>query len=90
MSERYDYLTMEHSKYGGISVHGWGTYEENSVLAGQAKKQFLDSFDTVEEAKAAYPEVEMSHPMLQPQNTFDHLPDGPDDLPDEEDRGMKL
>ncbi|WP_394222554.1 hypothetical protein [Alteromonas gracilis] len=52
-----------------------GRYEAGSVLAGQVKISFVDAFDTLEQAKEAYPEAEVTHPHLLPQNTFDHLPD---------------
>ncbi|MFD3435275.1 hypothetical protein [Alteromonas macleodii] len=55
-----------------------GRYEADSVLAGQVKISFVDAFDTLEEAKAAYPEAQVTHPHLLPQNTFDHLPDEQD------------
>lgn len=55
-----------------------GRYEASSVLAGQVKISFVDAFDTLEDAKAAYPEAEVTHPHLLPQNTFDHLPDEQD------------
>ena len=55
-----------------------GRYEESSVLAGQVKISFVDAFDTLDKAKAAYPEAEVTNPHLLPRNTFDHLPDEPD------------
>lgn len=76
--KKADYLTYEH-RHGSIVVHAWGRYPDSSVLAGQPCKQFLDSFETVEEALAAYPEAEGSHPLFQPQVSLNHLPDGPDD-----------
>jgi len=68
--------TIEKAKYGsGFSVYEFGVYEASSVLAGQAKKSFVDSFDTVEEAKAAFPDaVEGARDAG---NTFTHL-EGPD------------
>lgn len=73
---QYDYLTLRHSKYGGIDVLGWGTYPENSVLAGQAMKVFLDSFETEELARAAYPTAEgFSNQWTEPQVSLNHLPD---------------
>lgn len=66
--------TMEH-RNGRICVHEWDRYPRSSVLAGQARKRFIDSFETVDEAKAAHPDARMSHPMLQEQNTFGHLAD---------------
>lgn len=66
-------LTIEAAKYGGgFSVYEFGTYERSSVLAGQTKKQFLDGFDTLEEAKAAYPTAQEG--FRDAGNTFGHLP----------------
>ncbi len=59
-------------------VHAWGVYPNSSVLAGQPCKQFIASYETESELTSAFPLAKSSHPMLQPQNTFDHLPDGPD------------
>jgi len=60
---------------GKFTVKGYGTYARHSVLAGQVRIVFIDSFDTFEEAKAAFPEAVGSHAMLEPVNTFDHLSD---------------
>ena len=54
-------------------VHKWGVYPEWSVLAGQDKKQFLDSFETEEEVLENYPNATLSHAMLQPGIYFGHL-----------------
>lgn len=70
-------LTYE-TRDGFICVHAWGVYPQSSVLAGQPCKSFQDSFNSVEEALAQFPEAKSSHPMMQPQNTFDHLSDEPD------------
>lgn len=68
--------TIEPSKYGdGFTVYEWGTYERSSVLAGQTKKQFLDSFDTVEEAQKAFPDASYDGCVRSAHNTFDHLED---------------
>ena len=61
-------------------VKGYGTYEKYSVLAGQVKISFLDSFRTEAEAREAYPDLktdgtEYSNKYLDPVNTFNHLPD---------------
>ncbi len=64
-----------------LVVHEWGRYERSSVLAGQARKSCIDTFEMDEEEvlKEKYPTAERSHPLLQEQNTFHHL-EGPDDL----------
>ncbi len=71
---KYEYLTYE-ARNSGTAVHGWSTYPQYSVLAGQEMKCFLDSFPTVEDALKAYPSATASHSMLQAGNTFDHLSD---------------
>ena len=40
------------------AVYEHGTYERGSVLEGQDKRSFKDSFDTLEEAQAAYPKAQ--------------------------------
>ena len=42
-------------KYG---VYRYGTYPSWSVLAGQEKRSFVQEFDRLEEAQAAYPGAE--------------------------------
>ncbi len=74
----YDYTcTVYDDRYGKPQyvVKGVGEYEASSVLAGQSKVTFLDSFDTLDEAKKAFPEAELTHALLEPMNTFDHLSD---------------
>ena len=44
--------TYAHNKY---TAYAYGTYPRSSVLAGQMSRTFLDSFDTLEAARAAYP-----------------------------------
>lgn len=85
-TNEYDYLTINKDKYGnGYNVYGWGTYPEESVLAGQALKQYLDGgFESVEAAQEAFPGARLSHPLLEPQVSLDHLPDGPDEGVDED------
>lgn len=73
--------TYSESKYG---VYGYGTYERSSVLAGQQKRVFLDSFDTLAEAKAAYPKAHADAGCGYKAPYLGHLPDadGPDPLGD--------
>ena len=68
--------TIENGKGGGFSVYEFGEYPESSVLAGQTCKRFVDNFDTIEEAQAAYPDADVG--FRDPCNHFDHLPDEPD------------
>ena len=63
----------------GFDVKGYDEYPKGSVLEGQTRINFLDHFDTLEEAEAIYPHAAMSNQMLEPVNTFDDLPDTPDD-----------
>ena len=51
---KYEEMTIESAKYGtGVTVYGYGTYGSTSVLAGQTKKQYLEGFDTLEQAITA-------------------------------------
>ena len=75
-TETFDYLTSEW-RDDSYCVHGWGVWDGGS-LDGQSKKTFITSFETPEEALEAYPDAKPSHPLMQAQNTFDHLPDTPD------------
>ncbi|MFT5715938.1 MAG: hypothetical protein ACI9T7_000111 [Oleiphilaceae bacterium] len=69
-------VIVKDETHGSFNVKDIGSvYEDSSVLAGQTKIQFVNSFDTIEEAKSAYPSAELKHPLLMPINTFDHLPD---------------
>jgi hypothetical protein len=36
-------------------VYEHSVYEDSSVLAGQSRRQWLDDFETLAEAEAAYP-----------------------------------
>lgn len=47
--------TYQHGEYG---VYRYDTYPESSVLAGQERRSFIDSFPTLAEAQAEYPEAE--------------------------------
>jgi hypothetical protein len=62
-----------------VVVYGWGTYPESSVLAGQSRKQFIDSFDTEEQARAFYPEAEGGYRSAN--NSVSHLPGEDDPVP---------
>lgn len=77
MTRTYDYLTYEW-RSGAVCVHGWDTYPDSSVLAGQPRKRYLASFDTAEEAEAAYPEASPTSLWTQPTVSLLHLSDGPD------------
>jgi hypothetical protein len=49
--------TYSRDEYG---VYRYDTYPESSVLGGQERRTFRDSFLTLAEAKAAYPNAEES------------------------------
>ena len=62
-TSEFDYLTITanphpHLLEDAVAVYAIGTYPAHSVLAGQTQRVFLDSFSTVEEARAAYPTAE--------------------------------
>ena len=68
-----------------ITLYGWGTYGTASVLAGQGMKTFLGCFASDAELSAALIEaginpedVNYSSKFVEPQNTYNHLPDTQD------------
>lgn len=65
--------TYSHAAYG---VYEYGTYPNSSVLAGQVRRVFLDSFDTLEAAIAAYPGAEVSCGSGFQPPALDHLTGG--------------
>lgn len=76
MDDNFDYLYTRNAKHGtGFDVMGVGTYEESSVLAGQARIVFIDSYETQEECWEHYPMCRFTHhgAFTEPQNYFDHL-----------------
>lgn len=66
--------TYRNNRY---TVYEHGVYGKSSVLAGQHKRVWMDDFNTLEEAKSAYPQAKWSGPTYHPP----HL----DDLPDRDD-----
>lgn len=68
-------------------VYEYSTYERSSVLAGQQRRVFLDSFKTLEEAKAKYPGARADAGCGYQAPYLNHLPDadGPDPLGDNQD-----
>lgn len=67
--------TYTRAEYG---VYRYGIYPRSSVLAGQTSRTFLDSFATLEEAKAAYPAATVAAGSGYAPPYLGHLPDGPD------------
>jgi hypothetical protein len=78
--KQYDYYTYREDQYGGVTVHGFGTYPESSVLAGQPMKVFIDSYGTLADALADYPDAAPGSEWTDPQVNLNHLPG--DDDPD--------
>jgi hypothetical protein len=59
-----EYITIEMGRGATYRSGRWtaykhGTYPRHSVLAGQPSRTFLDSFDSLDEAKAKYPTAEV-------------------------------
>ena len=59
-------------------VYRYGVYPRHSVLAGQTMRIFLDSFKTLEEAKAAYPQAQVVAGSGYAPPDLSHLPDDED------------
>jgi hypothetical protein len=43
-------------------VYGHGEFEDSSVLVGQYRRCFIDAFETVADARAAYPWADVQGP----------------------------
>ena len=66
--------TYNSPEYG---VYEYGVYGRSSVLAGQTRRIFLDSFPTLEEAREAFPDARVTRSCYQPP-CLNHLPDDGD------------
>ncbi len=66
--------TYNRPEYG---VYKYGVYPRSSVLAGQTRRVFLDSFATLEEAQAEYPDAVVASCCYQ-EPYLNHLPDDGD------------
>jgi len=77
-TKKFDYMHILEDQYGRFAVKGYDTWGRGSVLEGQTRTNFIDAFDSLEEAQKAYPEAELSHELMEPENTYDHLPDDQD------------
>ena len=64
----------------GYGVYEYSEYPRSSVLAGQERRVFLNFFDTLEEAKAAYPNAR--------QYGCGYAPPSLEHLPADEDEGI--
>jgi hypothetical protein len=67
--------TYCHDEYG---VYEYGEYPRSSVLSGRTRRNFLDTFTTLEEAQAKYPNAEIVI-------ASGYQPDAMLDLPGEDD-----
>ena len=75
--EKFDSYTYENKgdeQFPDFTAYGWTTYPSHSVLAGQAQKVFLDSYDTLEALLKDYPEAEGGGFFTDPQVSLNHLP----------------
>ena len=53
-----NYQTIEQDpRSGDYDIYEHGVYEESSVLAGRARRSFLDSYSTLEAAQQAWPDA---------------------------------
>jgi len=58
-----------------FTVYEIGTYGRGSVLAGQQRRQWLDEFQSLAEAQAAYPQAEFINGSTYREPNLNHLPD---------------
>lgn len=61
---RLDRFTIEMGRGATYQNHRWtvyqhGTYPRGSVLAGQPSRRFVESYESLEAAQAAYPHAEV-------------------------------
>jgi hypothetical protein len=88
--EDAEYGTIEYdAQYQQWNVYAWGRYPSHSVLAGQAQKSFVGSYETREQAirevQGAELEFQIADYKIDAGNTVDHLPDDGDDGWDQRD-----
>ena len=70
---KHNYYTMtQDDDYW--NVYGWSVYESSSVLAGQPRKMFLESCETLEEVKKNYPGVTYSNSRVEPKASVGPAP----------------
>lgn len=76
------YKKLRMNPDGSVDVVGFYTAPENSVLAGQTLKRFINSYDSEEAAKQAHPDAEgYSSKWTDPQVSLRHLPGEDDPVP---------
>jgi len=66
---------MTYNRTEGFTVYEHSTYSRGSVLAGQPKRIWLDIFDTLAEARAAYPQATVIEGCTYQPPSLSHLPD---------------
>lgn len=76
-------LTIERGRGMTYSNNRWtvyehSTYPRHSVLAGQPCRTYIDSFDTIEEAKAEHPTATVISGTTYAPPSLSHLPDDGD------------
>ena len=59
-------------------VYKYDRYPRHSVLAGQQRRTFVDSFPTLAEAQAKFPAAKVVKGSGYLPPDLSHLPDGPD------------
>lgn len=67
--------TYSRQVYG---VYSYDRYPRSSVLAGQQRRTFLDSFETLAEAKAKFPAAKVVNGCGYVPPDLSHLPDDGD------------
>ena len=84
MSESYQTIeqgsrgaTYRHDS-GHFTVYEIGVYPRSSVLSGQQRRTFLDDFESLDAAKAAYPDAELINGTTYREPSLAHLPDEDD------------
>ena len=80
MARKFDYKFIMLERDGSATVKGViiGGYPAYSVLAGQDMICFIKSYDSPEDAQAAYPDAQFHNGWTAPRNYDNHLPDEPD------------
>jgi hypothetical protein len=69
-------ITIERCQYGGWSVYEFDVYPRSSVLAGQTRKRFINTYEKRSEAEKHYPSADVGY--RDAHNSFDHLLDEDD------------
>lgn len=67
------YTIRSASHGGGVDVHGFKE-ATTGVLKGQTIKTFIDSFETEQEAFAAFPDAKYGSKFTDPVVSLNHLP----------------